>query len=203
MESSASIIDLLRSLTSLNEIQMIAAKIISHVKLILPNQPHQIHMFIFGLGSLTAVHSAKIARFQLALFECVATYAEEYGQFIIKYAVDPLFTEYDRTVLSMLGYSILQAQDNCIVSSFLKLRASDRTICYLPHLPLHLVLSSLISAPSNSVFICPSLNKVLELELFLILALSYIICILNLNDCGKNLMNVIGLKRMLLQYSLS
>lgn len=121
-------------------------------------------MIIFGLGSLTAEHSTKIACLQLALFECIANYINNNGSSTSKYAIDPLFTEHDYTILSSLGYSVFPAQDNCVISSFLTLQESDRVLCYLPHLPLHLVLSALLSAPSGSIFLCPSVKKVLELE---------------------------------------
>lgn len=158
------IIDFVKSLTSLDEIQMIATRIISHAERILQSQAHQIHVIVFGLGSLTATHSARTAQLQLALLESVVSHIKDCGGYVIKYAVDPLFTEQDRAILFTLGYSIPRAQDSCTLSSFLHLQESDRVVCYLPHLPLHLVLSALLSAPSNSVFLCPSINKVLELE---------------------------------------
>lgn len=80
------------------------------------------------------------------MFECIAGYIDDDESSIPKYAIDPLFTERDRTILSTLGYSILPAQDSCVLSSFLNLQESDRVLCYLPHLPLHLVLSALLSA---------------------------------------------------------
>lgn len=143
---------------------MIATRIISHMERAFQRRAKQLHMIVFGLGSLTAKHSAKIACLQLALFECIAGYIDDDESSIPKYAIDPLFTERDRTILSTLGYSILPAQDSCVLSSFLNLQESDRVLCYLPHLPLHLVLSALLSAPSGSTFLCPSVKKVLELE---------------------------------------
>ena len=165
MESTASIVDFVRSLASSHEVQAIAERIVSHVERTLQDRTDQVHMVVFGLGSLTTEHSARISRFQLALFERIASCAEDNGTSVPKYAVDPIFTEQDNTILSILGYSILQAQENCMPSLFLNLQECDRVICYLPHLPLHLVLSALLSAPSGSVFLCPSIKKVLELEL--------------------------------------